>query len=642
MLRKILILFIFFLTFNQYLDAEDIDSLLSGYVQESDLSNITKIDSAGPVQIFTRDDLEKMQVKNLADVINALYGVYLNRSNINTTTFARPVTSKISPTYTRLYINDHDMSSPFFGSAFFIWGEMPVEYIDHIEVYTASSSLEFGNENGSVIFRLYTKTAKRDSGSKFRLFADTKKSFSTNFYTADILENGFNYFAYANIDSYKREKYHNYFKSAQYTFNSDYKGYNIFANLQYNNYSLDIGLYKKSSGNFIGLNNYMGVSLHNTPYNGYFDSKHDYIHLTKKLKNKIKIQLSFDAIETHRDYIDPNGIKIIHKTAPILIKDYNVKVKEHVTSVTIEKRLTLAQHHLLFGSFYKHKAFDYYGLFSTPAIGAKNDFSNTLNFYSLYAEDSYHYDPSFRFIFSVKGDFYRYKQKVKRQNSYLTRIGFVKKSGHFKYKLFYSKSYVALAFFQTYNPYNTPYKSNPDLDILTPNVYTGAINYKKEKTETTFEVSQGRNKSAWVYNPKTAVGWNKKKETAIRTVYQLNQKYTFNPYNRISATISYGRNSLQHNDSPKFEFMMSSFNTYKKFDLYTAFTYKCSYKNYNIKIPNSYDLTSALKYHYSKDLSIGLRGENILNRAYRQAYKHLNYTIPSIDKKYWLNLEYLF
>jgi iron complex outermembrane receptor protein len=53
------------------------------------------------------------------------------------------------------------MSSSSFGSAFMVWGEMPIEYIDHIEVYKGSSSVEFGNEVASTIIKLYTKKAQR-------------------------------------------------------------------------------------------------------------------------------------------------------------------------------------------------------------------------------------------------------------------------------------------------------------------------------------------------------------------------------------------------------------------------------------------------------------------------------------------------
>jgi len=621
---------------------ESIDKLLADYIEESDLSKITKIDSAGPVQVFTQDDLQKMQVKNLSDVINALYAVYLNRSKINTTTFARPVTSQISTTYTRLYINDHDVSSPFFGSAFFIWGEMPIEYIDHIEVYTVSSSLEFGNENGSVIFRLYTKTAHRDNGSKIRLMADNKQSCSTNIYNADIFENGFNYFVYGNFDTYKRKKYYNYYNNTSYKFDSDYKNYNLFANMQYKEYSLDVGMYKKNSGNFIGLGNYMGMSLHNTPYEGNFYSRHNYFHLTKKLKNRFKIQLSYDHITTERDYNDPNGIKINHSYSPAVIKKYNVKVKEKILSLTLEKRFEIEKHKLLLGSFYKYKSFDYYGNFTNTLHTFKNDFSNSVDFYSLYAEDNYNYDKSLRFILSVKGDFYRYEKDVKSQNNYLARVGFIKQSGPFKYKLFYARSYVALAFFQTYNPNATPYKANPNLDNINPNVYTGAVSYTTDKSETSFEISQGRNKSAWVYNPSTPSGWQTKDETTVRTLYQLHNSYKFDPKNRLLTTLTYGKISLHPDGTPKVEFMLTSFNTYKKFDLYNSFTYRKSYKNSNVKIPNSYDLTSAVKYHYNKNLSFGIRGENILNKTYRQYYKGLQYTIPTVDQKFWINLEYLF
>jgi iron complex outermembrane receptor protein len=48
--------------------ANDIDSLLSDYAQESELSIKTKDESAGSLVIYTRDDLERMQVESLRDI----------------------------------------------------------------------------------------------------------------------------------------------------------------------------------------------------------------------------------------------------------------------------------------------------------------------------------------------------------------------------------------------------------------------------------------------------------------------------------------------------------------------------------------------------------------------------------------------
>lgn len=48
---------------------ENIEMLLKQYRSESELSKITEKESAGLANIFTRDDLEKMQAHTLLDVL---------------------------------------------------------------------------------------------------------------------------------------------------------------------------------------------------------------------------------------------------------------------------------------------------------------------------------------------------------------------------------------------------------------------------------------------------------------------------------------------------------------------------------------------------------------------------------------------
>jgi iron complex outermembrane receptor protein len=40
------------------------------------------------------------------------------------------------------------MSSSSFGSAFMVWGEMPIEYIDHIEVFKVVKQLQVDEIQG--------------------------------------------------------------------------------------------------------------------------------------------------------------------------------------------------------------------------------------------------------------------------------------------------------------------------------------------------------------------------------------------------------------------------------------------------------------------------------------------------------------
>ena len=260
-MKKLLLLSLFAGTLLSLQAADDFTSLLNKYKADSDLSKITKRESAGLVEIYTRNELEVMQVKTFDDILKIIPGLHYTRTTNNLSSLSKPTTSTIQLTSVRLYINDHDMSSSSFGSAFLIWGELPLEYIDHIEVYKGSSSIEFGNETASMIIKLYTKTPQREEGGKVRLFTDTQGSADIDTYVASS-QGDFSYFAYANFHTIQRENYYNQYEDNQYTISSDRKGRNLYANIQYKDLRVELGSYAKQSDSFLG------IGIHKTPTGG--------------------------------------------------------------------------------------------------------------------------------------------------------------------------------------------------------------------------------------------------------------------------------------------------------------------------------------------------------------------------------------
>jgi iron complex outermembrane receptor protein len=89
-----------------------------------------------------------MQVKTLQDILKIIPGFTLSKTSNNLTSISKPTLPNIDLTALRLYINDHDMSSSSFGSAFMVWGEMPIEYIDHIEVFKVVKQLQVDEIQG--------------------------------------------------------------------------------------------------------------------------------------------------------------------------------------------------------------------------------------------------------------------------------------------------------------------------------------------------------------------------------------------------------------------------------------------------------------------------------------------------------------
>jgi len=632
MKRYFLLLILFFTLTLQA--QEELAELIANYKAEAELSKVTRKESAGILEVFTRDDLEKMQAHTLTDVLNAIPGIYLSRGANNLTMFSTPSTATLPLTTTRLYINDHDMTSSSFGSAFIIWGEMPIEYIDHIEVYKATSSIEFGNENASFIVKLYTKTAARDTGSKITLLGDDLGSYEANIYTTKTLSSDLSYFFYINKDSIKRTVYHNLYEGVNYDYKSNKRGSNIYGSLSYKKSLLEVGIYRKKNDSFIG------IGTNKTPSGGDLKAKHNYIHLTHKAPYNIKLQLSYDDLDYTRTYLDRNGIRIANADP---IDRYDLTFEDEILSTIIEKKIETDKHTLLLGGFYKHKKFTAYGDYQyfNQEGGFITAIGNSVNMTSLYIEENYYPLDSLHLVVSFKRDAFHYEKDVKSDVENIFKAGLITQQGKWKTKFLFNKTYVPLAFYQIYNPDNTPYKANPQLSTPQMKNLVASLEYKTTKYRFEVGIAHAHTKNGVYYNPTSTNGWKNATETLNQTVFKTNYSYFFDLDNRILFDLTHGSNS-KTTASPSTEFRIRSFNRYKMLDFYTALTYRNSYTAYDTLIDESYDLTAAIKYHYSPDLSFGLKGDNILNKGYAQRYRGVDEAIPVIDQKFWISMEYLF
>ena len=616
---------------------ENLDDLLEIYKKESDLSKETKRESAGELTLYTRDQLEKMQAHNLMDVLKTIPWLYAYRGANGLTLMAPPTLSSVPPSTLRLYINDHDMTSTSFGSAMLIWGEMPIEYIDHIEIYKSSSSIEFGNEAGVFVIKVYTKQAARDSGSKARAMADQEGSWNVDLYNSDLLDSGFSYFVYANANDIKREPYYNERNATRYSAKNDQDGYNLYANLHYKNSTLEIGnLYKRSDS-------FMGNGIYKTPTGGELDATHFYMHFTQEFDADIKLQLAYDKMNYKRDYIDPNGIGIADPTAPKgrrLVENYAIEFEDEIYSAILEKRFFLGRHTVMLGAFYKYKEMEQEGWYD--AIHTQKT-KNGLNLYSVYAEEQYRFDADTRFIAMAKGDFYRYDKDVDPANELIARIGLIKNIDRFHMKLFYTDSYLPNSFYRLYNPSATPYGANGKLKHSQAKIASASVEYLRQRWDVRLFWAEHRLEDSITYKSSHFV--NSDVKTKI-DLFEISGHYRYDALNTLYLSLFTGKNNENEVLSPKYGAIVRLDDSFGKFELYNELRYTSSYtyrySRGSVYVPHSLDWTMAAKYHLNKDFSAGIRGENLLDKSYSVVYRGYPQPVQSFDRKVWINLEYLF
>ncbi len=596
---------------------ENIDGLLKRYEQEAELSKITKIDTAGCLYIYTRQMLEAMQAYTLADVLKSVPGLLYTITSNNLHLFSAPSSSFIPATAARLYINDHDVTSASFGSALLIWGDMPIEYIDHIEVYKGTSAIEFGEETAIIIIKVYTKLAKREMGKKLRLRIDSLGSKSIDTYVAK--SNQSSLFLYWHGADTKSKHY----LKQNSVISRDRNDFTFYTRYSANNFSLEASHY------LLNKDPFLGYGRSQRALGGGLDAKHSYINFNTNFLGG-HWNIAYDRLNYNRVYKDAKGVYI----SKGLIQRFRLHFRDEIFTIAFKRHLKGGKHSLLLGGFYKYKYFAQKGRFDT----IHTNFSNSFHLFTLYAEESYCIDKGFLAIFSLKGDLYHYEKSVKDQSLAIVRLGVIKNIDGWQWKGFYTKTYLPVQFFALYSKDNTPFITDPNLKYPTLNIFTLEAIKRDTNYIITYKFGRRNIKNLINYFPKT--GYHNIKKRLYYTIAEVNFAYLLNANNKIYIDLVKGINS-QGTYSPDIQINVRLFNTYKMFTIYNELLYKNSYSYYGKYIKDSLDYTMAIKYQISRDLSIGMRGENLLTKGFRQAYR-IAEAYPINDRRYIFNMEYTF
>ena len=600
--------------------ASNLDLLLQKYRKLHELSKITKRDSAGFVYVYTREDLERMQAYTLADIMRTVPGLNYTLTPNYLHLFSPLSLSYAPPTIARLYINNHDVTSASFGSALLIWGEMPTEYIDHIEVYKDASSIEFGDEPAIIIIKVYTKLPLRELGNKLRLVADHRSSKGMDLYTAQLFDAS-SLFGYVHGYNLHAKKYrHN-----GYTYSRDKKDFLAF--IQYNTPSatFEVAHYSLIKDPF------MGYGFSTMPRDGGLHAYHNYITYTTKPKEGAIWTLALDTLRYAR-YYQEDGIGI--PTSHGSVHSYRITYDDTIATIKYQKHITRGKNTLLIGGFYKYKGYRSHGTYDSTQSKAHNAY----NLFSLYVEDSYHLDPATLFILSCKGDYYSFMHTVDDHKESIIRLGIIKNIGSWQVKGFYTKTYIPVQPFRLYSRDNFPRRTNPHLTF--PSTQLFSIEAKFTTNSHTLQIKSGIRQIENTIRYDRRRGYYNQTDTLYAHFIEANYAYT-KEHNKIMIDIAKGDNS-QKTLSPNLQIALRTFYDYKKWNIYNELLYNKNYTYFSIPVKRALDYTVGVQYHYTHDLTVGIQAQNLFNEGYAQAYRTLKGAVPVRDRRYILNVEYTF
>ncbi len=584
---------------------DEMDMMLKEYAHKSDLSEETKKENIGHINVYTRNDLDRMQARNLKDVIKqySFFGYTENRY-ANADMFSTGLMSSNSSQMT-VYIDDQEVASGIQGSGYSILGNIELDFVDHIEIYMNEPSYSLTAEPSYVVLKLYSKNAERDEGGSLSLRYGSRGSNQENLSYAQKYET-FSYYAYG---AHVQENRDSVDGNLGADLEQDKKDLHLFATLKSDTDSLQFHYLKRVQDAFAGISPTL------TPNNNNIESDYFHVGYKKAFTDDLSLTVTYDQHEStfdHKDILPLTG----SSTDISNLYNLNSRVDDQVITAKVQHLFRFDDHRLLSGMKYRNNQFKIDE--TIGGVTLPQDPFDEQHILTLFLEDEYDITENILLTTGIKYANFHNNGNVD-DNDHL--------SGHLG--LLHDISIGTSKFFVNYEviPIAPSIRIDPlldtgDLKDQTMLSTTYAFSRKKESLENTFILRYMRLKNFNYIRPDSTV--ESFQET--QKVYEINlfSKYRFKTDHELQFGIDYSH----IDDSPVGDFAILNgyirvFDTWGKIRLFNELFMHNNYADYHKDL--SLDYSAGIDYHVNDTLNIAFKGENIFNSS------RLNTTTYGVD-----------
>jgi len=633
---------IFFLIFFTILSLasadESIDTLLDDIKHKTDLSKKTKIANSGISFIYTRDDIYRMQARYLKDILKSSH---ISKYAENRFGIADPLTIgtnalPFQSSNIRIYIDNQEVSAGMYGSGLIIYGDLDIGFVDHIEIYTQSPTYEYATESTMVLIKLYSKSSAKDKGGKLETSIGSYGANTISAYYSEDINNDWSYFTYISQNNDNRQKHY----SHNIPLSRDKDVSHLFTSFANDNQKILIDITDQQRDAF------MSISRDATPKDSRINIKSMHLGYDIEL-NDFSFLLAYDYSDASSYFTDDVSPIISFKFKGLTpISSQETKTKSEVYTSEIKYSYNTLSNKLTTGLKYRYKAYNRkeFTLNNYPIKRWKHNVQTVL---TGFLENKYLIQDSQILTFGLQFSNIKNNHSLQENELFMYRFGYTYLYNNFSFKtiISHNESILEPYLIGAENIYTTPgVKKSTEYNYITQDLILEQKDIKYE-----FIMSYIQIRNALIQpsiNERLLDNYNK---NLYLTLALFRCTYKYNRYDKLFASFDYKdtKNLYNYGNIKDYTAVIRNINTYKNFDLYNEVLF-----TRNNKVgENFYDLNLGVRYHYNKDLSISVKGENILNKARSTTFSRLNpqtlkpetpISISPIDKKFTFSLEYLF
>lgn len=617
----------------------ELDNLLEDFATENDLSNETKAKEVGSAisTVYTRKDLDNLQYQYLKDILaTQRYFPYReNRYGDADLISADPLPYGKGGQLVKVFIDDHELSLPYLSSAISIFGNIALDFVDHIEVYEGASSYEYAKEPAILTIKLYSKTPQRDSGSKIGLNVDQYNTHREFFYTASD-SSMIKYFIYLSNKKGERESIENDIKQP---LDRNIESQHLYSTFEYDKNKFILQYVKSQKSEFITDKD---------------DIENDFLHLAYDRKfledDSLELKVSYDRSYNKYDHLQTTPFLTMPNAHP-MYNIVNIYGQEHervdtALNLSLLKTILVKNHTFILGTYMKHNKIDMKkdktiaALKSTtlpiPDIAIETTLKNKLDeqkYYSAYIQDSYKINNNHTIMGNIKLD-KEINSNIDNNDLMHYNISHTYTNNNFTANTLYSKmdlnlvpyfmdrstkklqneSFINYGHFSKYKGDGYEISYNGLYTIIKHILTEDEVDYTIINAKDDYKVIMNSVKYNYFYNKSDSVmleAWindmkyntikNSIKGITIRAINTFDKAVVVNEYKKMNSSEHKGYNGWQYNLS--------------------------------------------LKYQYSKDLELYVKGENIfdsLDGMYYTNYANKTKGIQNIEQRVSTGMKFIF
>jgi iron complex outermembrane receptor protein len=510
----------------------------------------------------------------------------------------------------KMFINDKEVSPPFTSDLMTLWGDMPLDFVSHIEVYTANGAIAFGNEPASLIIRVYTKKPERQRGSILRMSSDNKGQGALSAYFGDK-SGKVGYSIFVNASDYNNDEINFSGKTVSRGYSSEM----IFGSIDYDSRAVFELMHVTKD-----KDRYLGFALDMEPDYGRGRTEQTYFNSRFYLLEDKSLKLGFSYEESSSSFTEKNSEGLYVAVHPLMPMNLAVELEyEHSSKkyeTHIQKDFQTHNNKLLIAADYKkvllYRSTEVKRFFPIPEVDSVYEPFDKYELYSARFEDSFSFNDSNMLIAGMRYDRFNANSTMDSKDKKTYRAGLITlPTNEITLKLFYTKSFVIpdMIFYES---------AATDLDFMDIEGVTAEASYKSDNLDINFITG-----SVTVENIVKMGSDNKMvngdESTNVKYV-SLGSKYTFSPRKSIEANVYKSFADIDNTTVPDSGGWVKAMYAYGDWSFYGEGIYTVPYSSSGLDIDAARDITLSASYNFTDDFSATLKGYNIFDQAMESPY----------------------